>query len=172
VPEVVRLGVDDVKALRELLRACWLDTYAGILPDPLIRAATEGWHSRENLMRGVSNPSAYYGGYFEEGALRGMVSAAMVDSTTLKIFQLYVHPAHQRRGVGWKLMGAAVEHFEKAESATLEVEEKNPKGVAFYKKYGFHYPRRTMVKMGEYDIPCLVGEMRLTRHHNTQPEAR
>ncbi len=91
-----------------------------------------------------------------------MVAAGMVDEDTLRISQLYVHPQYQRRGIGDKLMGAAIRHFARAKKVVLEVEEKNPKGVSFYKRYGFAYPRKTMVKIEGYEVPCLVGELRLS----------
>ena len=163
MPEIARLGLDALEPLRELLRTCWTDTYTGILPDAVIRTAIETWQSKDAVSSGLSNPNAYYAGYFENGALRGMVAARMVDDSTLRIAQLYVHPEHQRKGIGRKLMDAAVEHFDKAITVTLEVEEGNPKGVAFYRKYGFEYPSKTIVKVGVYEIPCLVGVLRLTR---------
>lgn len=161
--EVARLQTGHVDALRELLRICWLDTYTGILSNDLIRVAAERWHSRESLLRGLSNPRAYYGGLFEAGALRGMVAAAMADDITLGISQLYVHPSQQRKGVGRRLMDAAIDHFPGATKVVLEVEEENSKGVAFYKKYGFSYPRKTTLEVGDFEIPCLVGEMEITQ---------
>jgi ribosomal protein S18 acetylase RimI-like enzyme len=163
MPEIARLGVDALEPLRELLRICWTDTYTGVLPDSIIRTVIETWQSKDAISSGLSNPNTYYAGYFEDRTLRGMVAARMVDDRTMRIAQLYVHPAHQRKGIGRKLMDASVRHFDKATAVTLDVEEGNPKGVAFYRKYGFDYPRKTIVKVGMYEIPCLVGMLRLTR---------
>jgi ribosomal protein S18 acetylase RimI-like enzyme len=163
MPEIARLGLDALEPLRELLRICWTDTYTDILPDAVIRTAIETWQSKEAVSSGLSNPSVYYAGYFQNGALGGMVAARMVDDSTVRIAQLYVHPEHQRKGIGRKLMDAAVGHFDKAMTVTLEVEEGNSKGVAFYRKYGFDYPGKTTVKVGMYEIPCLVGVLRLNR---------
>lgn len=163
MPEIARLGLDALEPLRELLRICWTDTYKGILPDAVITTAIETWQSKDAVSSGLSNPNSYYAGYFENGALRGMVAARMVDDTTLRIAQLYVHPEHQRKGIGRKLMDATIGHFDRAVTVTLEVEEGNPRGVAFYRKYGFDYSSKTMVKVGVYEIPCLVGMLRLTR---------
>ena len=160
--EIVRLTAESVDSLRELLRVCWLDTYTGLIPDAAIKTALEVWHSDENISRSISNPNSFYAGYMEEGELRGMVAAGMTDETTLSIRQLYVHPAHQRKGIGWKLMDVALHHFDKARLAVLEVEEENLKGVTFYRKYGFVYRRKTKAKVGDYEIPCLVGELKLS----------
>jgi ribosomal protein S18 acetylase RimI-like enzyme len=163
MPKIARLGVDALEPLRELLRICWTDTYTGILPDAVIRTAIETWQSKDAISSGLSTPNAYYAGYFDDGDLRGMVAARMVDESTLRIVQLYVHPEHQRKGIGRKLMDAAVTHFDKAVTIVLEVEEDNPKGVAFYRRYGFDYPRKAIVNVGMYEIPCLVGVLRLNR---------
>jgi ribosomal protein S18 acetylase RimI-like enzyme len=88
-----------------------------------------------------------------------MVSAGMIDDNTARIFQLYVLPSFQKRGIGSKLMDAAIKHFDRTKKVVLEVEEGNRKGIAFYAKYGFKFPRKTLVKVGNEQIPCLVGEL-------------
>ena len=90
----------------------------------------------------------------------GMVSAGRTDENTIKVYQLYVMPTYQRRGIGSKLMNAAIEYFG-AEKVVLEVEEGNKKGVSFYSKFGFTYPGKTVVKVGDEEIPCLSGELQL-----------
>ncbi len=42
----------------------------------------------------------------------GMVSAGKIAPDTVKIFQLYVHLGHQRKGVGKRLMDGAINHFD------------------------------------------------------------
>jgi ribosomal protein S18 acetylase RimI-like enzyme len=156
-----RLSSSDVKELRDLLRMCWIDTYTGILPESVISTAIREWQSEENLLRGLENQRAYYAGYEEEGELVVMVSAGMVAPDTVKIFQLYVRPGHQRKGIGRTLIKSAIDHFASnaVRKVVLEVEKGNEKGVSFYKKYGFVYPRETVIKVGGSEIPCLVGEL-------------
>ena len=119
------------------------------------------WQSKESLLRGLRNPRAFYSGCFEDGKLVGMVSAGKIDEGILKIFQLYVLPSHQRRGIGSRLMDAAIEHFKGAGKVVLDVEDGNQKGISFYSKYGFTYEGRTVVKIGGEEIPCLLGELHL-----------
>jgi hypothetical protein len=35
--------------------------------------------------------------------------------------------------------------------------------IAFYRRYGFDYPLRAMVKVGVYEVPCFGGVLRLTK---------
>jgi len=131
-----------------------------MLPQSVIQTAINTWQSQENLLRGLMNPRAFYSGWLEDGKLVGMVSAGRTDGNIIKIYQLYVLPSHQRRGIGSKLMNAAIKHFG-ARKVVLEVEEGNEKGIAFYRKFGFTYSSKTVVKVDREEIPCLVGELLL-----------
>ena len=134
-----RLSPSDVEDLSDLLRICWIDTYRGILPDSVIDTAIKDWQSKEILLRGLESPRAFYAGYVVDGILVGMVSAGKIAPDTLKIFQLYVRPGHQRKGIGKTLVDRAIQHFasDAVRKVVLEVEKGNQKGVSFYKKYGF-----------------------------------
>ncbi len=160
-----RLSASDVEELRDLLRVCWVDTYTGILPDSVINTAIKEWQSKESLLRGLENPIAYYAGYLVDGVLVGMVSAGKIAPDTMKIFQLYVRPGHQRKGIGNELMDGAINHFasDPVRRVVLEVEKENQKGVSFYRKYGFAYPREMVIEVGGNEIPCLVGELSLRK---------
>jgi ribosomal protein S18 acetylase RimI-like enzyme len=158
-----RLSPSDVEELRDLLRICWIDTYTGILPESVINTAIKDWQNKKSLLRGLENPRAYYAGYFVGGVLAGMVSAGKIAPDAVKIFQLYVRPGNQRKGIGNALMDGAIQHFasDAVRKVVLDVEKGNQKGVSFYKKYGFEYPSETVIEVGGDEIPCLVGELLL-----------
>ena len=158
-----RLLAGDVEELRDLLRICWIDTYTGVLSESVISTAIREWQSRENLLRGLENPRAYYAGYVLDGVLAGMVSAGKIAPDTVKIFQLYVRPGNQRKGIGKELMDGAIRHFasDSVRKVVLDVEKGNRKGVSFYTKYGFQYPGEAAIKVGGDEIPCLIGELLL-----------
>jgi len=158
-----RLSPGDVEELRELLRICWIDTYTGILAGSVIDTAIQEWQSKKSLLGGLVNPRGYYAGYFVGGVLVGMVSAGKIAPDAVKIFQLYVRPGNQRKGIGKALMDGAVKHFasDAVRKVVLDVEKGNQKGVSFYRKYGFEYPSETVIRVGGDEIPCLVGELLL-----------
>ena len=159
VPEIRQLRVGDIRRLRELLRSCWLDSYTGLLPDSVIMSAIAQWHSTDRILLGMSTPHSFYAGYFEDEVLLGMVSARLVRGGTVKVFQLYVHPSRQREGIGSKLMGAAIKHYQGLRRVVLEVEEGNTKGISFYRKLGFTYQGMKVVNLNGHEIHCLVGEL-------------
>src|SRR5438093_7738901 len=136
MPELRFLVASDAEKLRRLLRTCWLDTYKGILPDSVIQTAITVWQSKESLLRGLQNPQAFYSGCFEDGKLVGMVSAGKIDEGTVKIFQLYVLPSHQRRGSGSTHMDAAMRRLSCAGKGVLEVQDGNKKRIHITAKYG------------------------------------
>jgi ribosomal protein S18 acetylase RimI-like enzyme len=160
MPELRLLTTDDVEKLKRLLRTCWIDAYTGLLPDSVIQTAITVWQSEESLLRGLQNPRAFYSGYFEDRELVGMVCAGKIDENTVKVYQLYVLPSRQRRGIGSKLLEEAIERF-RPRKVVLDVEEGNQKGIAFYSKRGFTYPSKTVVKVDGEEIPCLSGELQL-----------
>ena len=160
--EVSRFEEVDVNEIQTFLKACWLDSYTGILPDSAISKVIDRWQSKDAIIRAVQNARLFYAGWKEQGKLLRLVSAGKIDEETIKIYQLYVLPSHQRKGIGTKLMDAATRFFRNSKKIVLEVEEGNEKGLAFYRKYGFSYPKKTLVEVDGDKIPCLLGELELS----------
>jgi ribosomal protein S18 acetylase RimI-like enzyme len=161
VSEVVRLNENDAELVHELLKTTWRDTYAGIFPDSVILNAEAVWHSTETLRRQMRNGDILFAGYKEGEKLLGMARGAMVDGDTARIFQLYVLPSSQRRGIGTKLMDYARVSFPSAKRWVLDVAKGNEKGISFYGRYGFKFPRESTLRLGESEIQQLEGELDL-----------
>jgi ribosomal protein S18 acetylase RimI-like enzyme len=155
MPEVVRLDENDAEQLHELLNITWRDTYTGVLPDSVIMNAATVWHSAETLRRQMRNKDILFAGYKEDGRLVGMARVAMVDGDTARVYQLYVLPGSQRRGIGTMLMNHSREHFDAAKRFVLDVSKGNEKGVAFYRRYGFRFLRESALKLGDQEIQNL-----------------
>ncbi|MDA4123793.1 MAG: GNAT family N-acetyltransferase, partial [Thaumarchaeota archaeon] len=126
--EIVRLDENDAEQVHELLKITWRDTYTGILPDSVIINAETVWHSAETLRRQMRNRDILFAGYKEDGKLLGMARVAMVDGEAARVFQLYVFPDSQRRGIGTKLMDHSRETFPAAKRFVLDVSKGNEKG--------------------------------------------
>ena len=58
----------------------------------------------------------------DRGTIAGLTTVRHVDSDTLFMSRLYVHPAHQRRGIGARLLNEAICAFPGAKIVRLEVE--------------------------------------------------
>jgi len=157
--EIKRLEEKDVDEVKKLLRISWLDTYARLLSDSIIQKVSLTWHSKENILRGLRNPKIFFAGYREDSKLLGIITVEKIDDELIQIHRLYVLPSYQRRGIGSKLLEAAINYFPKSKKAVLEVEEVNNKAISFYKKKGFSFAKRKSVKVDDEEIPCLVGEL-------------
>lgn len=159
--EIVRLGEDDAPLVHELLRVTWRDTYVGLFPEAVILDAERTWHSVETLRRQIKNRTVLFAGYKEGDRLLGMTRAAMADADTLRIYQLYILPSEQRRGIGTKLMDHAKESFPQAKRLVLNVAKGNIKGISFYRKYGFSFLTESKLKLGDFEIQELEGTLEL-----------
>lgn len=159
--ELARLDERSAAEVHELLRVTWEDTYRGILPEGLIKMTTTQWHSTETLSRQMRNTQVLFAGYTEDGKLLGMARAAKEDPDTLRIFQLYVLPSSQRRGIGKQLMDYCIRQFPETRKVVLNVGKGNEKGIAFYRRCGFEFVGETSLKVGEWEIPELIGALEL-----------
>ena len=159
--EIVRLGEKDAAEIHELLKATWWDTYRELFPERVILNAERTWHSTETLQRQMKNRTVLFAGYREHERILGMIRAAMVDAETLRVFQLYVLPEEQGKGIGRKLMHYARESHPTAKRLVLNVAKGNDKAISFYTSNGFAFHGESTLKLGDYEIHELEGTLEL-----------
>lgn len=159
--EIARLDENDAAEVHELLKTTWWDTYRGLFPDRVILDAEGTWHSTETLQRQMKNRTVLFAGYREDGRILGLIRAAMADGETLRVFQLYVLPAEQGRGIGRKLMDYARDSNPTARRVVLNVAKGNDKAISFYTRYGFAFQKESTLKLGDYEIRELEGTLEL-----------
>ncbi len=73
----------------------------------------------------------------EEGKIVGSVRANFLDSETVYIGRLIVHPQYQNQGIGTRLMEAVENCFPKIKRFELMTGFKSKKNISFYKKRGY-----------------------------------
>jgi ribosomal protein S18 acetylase RimI-like enzyme len=106
------------------------------------------WYNRKLLREQILDPNILFNtAKNEKGKIVGIVAVSKVDRQTLLIRRLYVHPRHQRRHIGIKLMKNAIESFRGIKTIRLEVVKENRKARYFYLRHGFK-----LVKTHEVDI--------------------
>jgi ribosomal protein S18 acetylase RimI-like enzyme len=148
----------DIPAVKELLTFTWLDTYGELLSPETIETATTIWHDPKMLAQQAHDPNFIFIVYEESGTVLGLLTMRILDAHTVFLNRLYVHPAHQRTGIGSHLLQAALAECEGAQKVVLEVEEKNAKGAAFYRKHGFSEKEQKVEKVGTEEIAVIVME--------------
>ena len=150
--------VDEVQEITQVLSETWIDTYGPFLPAEVIQKVTTLWHSPETLAAEIENERVFFHvAKDEHGSIVGLLTAGRPSDDIVNIGRLYVLPGHQRQGIGGKLLEACADAFPGAHILRLEVEAKNEKGLAFYRKQGF---REISRKEEELEgISLMVVEM-------------
>ena len=132
-PVVRPAAHDDLPAVRDLLVETWHDTYDGLIGAVKVTEITNARHSIEALAPQFALADAWFLIAEEGGRSVGHVFAHARTPPALVIARLYVSPEWQRRGIGSRLMGAALAQHPQARVMRLEVEAGNAKGLSFYR---------------------------------------
>jgi ribosomal protein S18 acetylase RimI-like enzyme len=147
----------DLPAVRALLAETWHDTYDALLGTEWVTEVSGRWHAIENLQKQLDVPGTSFLVAVDQGRIVGHILADARKSPDVIISRLYVLPAHQRGGVGARLLAAATDEHHGAKRLRLDVDARNEKGVSFYRRAGFTEVGRTVVEGSEH----LVMEKRL-----------
>jgi ribosomal protein S18 acetylase RimI-like enzyme len=134
---IARATEADVDAIKRVLSATWIDTYASYLSPPTIEQVTTEWHARELLGSQVERDTNYFAVAWLDGEIVGLVTVDGTNPLDLHLLRLYVLPSHQQRGIGTALLDSALAAFPAARTARLEVEEQNEKGVSYWRRQHF-----------------------------------
>ncbi len=152
-PRVRRAMKADIPGIRAVLAETWRDTYGAFIPLEAIERATAAWHAPHVLAAELARAGTFTGVVEDGTGVVGMVTARL-RTEVVEIARLYVRPGAQRRGLGGRLLAAALAAFPDRARARLEVEAQNPKGRAFYAKAGF-------VEVGERSVEVSGTALRL-----------
>lgn len=131
------LAEEDIEALCELARVIWHAHYPRIISRAQIDyMLSERYHPAavRASLAGQCWRTAWVA-----GELAGFAHACPEGAGSWKLDKLYVHPGHQRRGLGAALI-AAVAEAARADGAcrlVLRVNRHNRQALAAYAKYGF-----------------------------------
>jgi ribosomal protein S18 acetylase RimI-like enzyme len=136
-------GHDDLEVIRDLLKRTWHATYDHVYGVAKVDAITDSWHSIEALRRRLSKPYSEFVIADDGEDILGMAFASMDGDRTTMLYQLYVNPEAQGRGVGTALLVEMESAFPSAARMRLEVEEANTKAIDFYRRNGYRQVGRT-----------------------------
>lgn len=153
----------DLAAIRTLLIETWHATYDTIYGEQRVADIGDDWHSIPSLKARLSRPNSEFLVADDGRKLGGVVfAAATADQKVVVLYQLYVHPACQRQGVGRMLLEEIEECFPDAHRLRLEVEAANAPALAFFEARGFvRTGTAANSEAGQSDIPALIFEKAL-----------
>ncbi len=104
----------------------------------------------EGLHRGVAN-SGFVVAARDEGALVGLARVVSDDHAIMYLQDLLVHPSHQRRGIGRRLLERCLERFAHCRQKVLLADD-DERLVGFYEALGF---------VPSTDVPHLTAFVRI-----------
>jgi ribosomal protein S18 acetylase RimI-like enzyme len=154
---------EDLNAVHELLVYTWHATFDDVYGVEKVNAVTSHAHSIDALKKQLAKPYSEFILVDDGADILGMAYASQKDHKLSVLNQLYVHPEHQKRGVGSLLLAEVESAFPGVYALQLEVIEQNQNAVRFYESRGYE---RTKVIDGcgvmLPGVPVLVLEKSLT----------
>ena len=158
---IERARAADVDSIQQVLSETWIDTYGAHLSRSTIEQVTTNWHDPTLLRSQIEKHGNYFAVAREYAKIVGLITVTGVTSGELYLSRLYVHPEHQRRGVGSALLNAAIAAYPGATMIRLHVEQQNAKGLSYWRKQQFVESGVTIEQIGTESMTVLAMEKRL-----------
>lgn len=167
---LIRYGTaDDAKLLSEIGAKAFYDSFARDNTEENIRLYLERTYSPEIQFDELTNPEVVFLIAEIENEAVGYVKInlnsrddAVQGTRTIEIERIYAAKEHIGKGVGKSLMQASIEEAKQrgCDSIWLGVWEKNPRAIAFYRKWGFEEVGTHTFMLGTDPQRDLIMELR------------
>lgn len=149
-------------AIQKLLKVTWKDAYGDHLSRETLDEVYKKWQNTDFLIKQIKNTSMYFPLAMSRKRVVGLATAHMVTNCVV-LFRLFVHPQHQRKGIGTKLLDDIISHFPDSDKIQLYVETLNIKARDFYLKHGFVEIQREPEKIGNQIVEQVLLEKNLNK---------
>lgn len=163
--EVVAATRGDLPGIAALAAVIWRQHYPGIITDAQIDYMLERMYSLARMEQDMAE-GVCYDRLLIDGDLSGFSAHGPTEEpATGKLHKLYVDPHRHGRGLGWRLLQAA-EARARAEGWTtllLQVNKRNEKAIAFYRRTGFEVRASATFDIGDgYVMDDFIMAKRLS----------
>lgn len=158
---IERATVQDVDVIKQVLSETWLATYADYLSQSTIEQVTTQWHAPSILRAQIEKPGDYFAVAKHDATIIGLITVVASNRDELHLSRLYVRPAYQRRGVGSRLLAAALASYPDATVMRLEVEQHNAAGHAYWLGQWFAELGTKVEQIGTDEIAVITMERKL-----------
>lgn len=153
----------DIDSLVRLAHEIWHAHYPGIISREQIDYMLAQRYSPENIR--ASLETSCWLTAWQGQTMAGFAQAFSDDvPSTWKLDKLYVHPDHQRKGVGQALLGRVTQQAHNASAARLilRVNKHNAAALSAYAKYGFSIYDENVLNIGHgFVMDDYLLELRL-----------
>jgi ribosomal protein S18 acetylase RimI-like enzyme len=158
---IERAQIEDVDRIKQVLSDTWVATYASHLSPSTIEQVTTLWHDPKLLRSQIEKPGAFFAVAKDEGEIIGLITVFPVTDAELHVARLYVHPEHQGKGIGTRLLNAAIASYPAAQVVRLEVEQQNAKAHSYWRNQRFSDTGTSHEQIGADQIALVTMERRL-----------
>lgn len=134
---ITKVKLEEIIGVKNLLSFTWRDTYGKHYSQEAIKKITSNRHDLKLLTQQANDPDIYFAVAKENGKIVGLITVRKMGENTVMMFRLYIHPDHQGKGIGSRLMQSSYEYFPTIKTIKAECEKQNSKACSFYLKKGF-----------------------------------
>ncbi len=161
----IRLALpEDISAIQNVARLAWSAAYEGIIPRNIQDHAIAHWYSHEALVTAVEAPESLFLLAERAKVVVGFVNLYELSSVAVHLARIYFLPLEQRKGLGTRLLHAALELMpDGIEMATVEVEEQNYPARQFYESCGFLPVAATVTNILGFRLPLIRYDKKIER---------
>jgi ribosomal protein S18 acetylase RimI-like enzyme len=154
----------DITAIRNVAGLAWSAAYGRIIPHDIQGQAIASWYSQEALLTAVEARESLFLLAERGEILLGFISLYQRSPVVVHLARIYLLPKEQRKGLGARLLRAALELMpDSVETATVEVEERNYAARAFYERCGFRVTGATTADLFGFHLPLIRYQKTLGR---------
>jgi ribosomal protein S18 acetylase RimI-like enzyme len=157
--EIRRARPGEEAAVSRLLGEVWHATHDAELGRDKVAEITAKWHAPALLRMQIDDPAkCFLVAEAADGDLVGHAMSWSDDSAVINLLRLYVLPGWQGKGIGNRLLEAAIAAYPAGRLLRLEVQAQNAPAIRFYERMGLQVAGDTGERGGFTDIPALVME--------------
>lgn len=160
--EIRRARSGEEAAVSRLLGEVWHATHDAELGSGKVAEITAKWHAPALLRMQIDDTAkCFLVAEAPDGGLVGHAMSWLDDNVAINLLRLYVLPGWQGRGIGNRLLEAAIAAYPAGRLLRLEVQAQNAPAIRFYERMGLRVAGDTGEGGGFTDIPALVMEKSL-----------
>ena len=126
------MNFSDAESVRRIAADTWRDTYTVFIPEEIQDKVLNDAYSNEEMERRFNASLNLVAE--SDGVIMGY--AFFSGDQHLFLESLYVHPNHQGKGIGKRLLVTGISRFKECDSISLTVYKGNP-NISFYEREGF-----------------------------------